>query len=432
MVAAVEGGASGRQRIRAVAAVTEVDAALSESALIAGGLHVSVPLPLREKPIVRHANFSAMIQAHLIPDPHGSEREALRELQMVPVLRDEFAVLDDATLRTICAFLGERSKDAVHFGSVCRRLRNIVIALTPVVAVVVPDMIPLTSLSSHTVVDSLCAFFATYKRGQFVQELRLVDANHASSLSVAATLPVCSPHVFPSLVKLLPSLTYLDLRGVRWDCHACPGLSQYFLSDLHLVAPKLRTLKVGMELFSHWSPGWWQRLSALEQLVVGSRRDQVVGAGTAPAATTLHEEMFNMLRAPRRPWRLKLWCALERDMLVRVLMPLQPYPDLQELTLNLSNTDVLEEFKRPRTKSPKDNKSRRSTRKTTIVATDEVDLRSVFPSLQALTLANADQSAHLASELLERMAMHAPQLKYFSVVNTARVPPPPTKPRRRG
>ncbi|ORC86976.1 uncharacterized protein TM35_000241260 [Trypanosoma theileri] len=430
MAAAVDGGTSRRTRHRAVAALSEIDAALTETALINSKYSDNVLLSHRTKPIVRYKNLEDMIQDNLRPDPHAATREALRVLQMVPVLRDEIALLEDDTLRNICLFLGERSRELAYFGSVCRRLRRIVIGLTPPVAVIAPDMIPLESLSQDRVADSLCAFFAPYKRGQFVQQLRLVDAKYASSLPINVVLPFCSPHLFPSLVKSLPSLTFLDLRGVQWDCHSNPNLLRYFFSDLYLVAPKLQTLKIGVELFSQWSPGWWQRLSALTQLVVGSRRDQAIAAGLTPKPAILQDEFFEMLRNPQRQWRVKLWCALERDALLKLLLPNQPFPDLQELTLNLSNVDILDEFKRSQIKSPRDAKTRKNGKKSIVQSNDEMDMRVMFPSLQALTLSNVDQCPQMAAELLERMTLRAPKFKYFTVVNTTRMPPLP-KPKRR-
>ncbi|KAH9600463.1 hypothetical protein LSM04_009023 [Trypanosoma melophagium] len=430
MSAVVDGTNSRRTRHRAVAALSEIDAALMASALITNNGSENVLGPHRTKPIERYKSLEDLIQDNLRPDPHATSRETLRILQMVPVLRDEFAILDDATLRNICLFLGERSRELAYFGSVCRRLRRIVIGLTPPIAVITPDMIPLEGLTQNRVVDSLCAFFASYKRGQFVQQLRLVDAKYASSLPINVVLPFCSPHIFPSLVKSLPSLTFLDLRGVQWDCHSNPNLLRYFFSDLYLVAPKLQTLKIGVELFSQWSPGWWQRLSGLTQFVVGSRRDQAIAAGLTPKTSTLHDEFFDMLRNPQRQWRVKLWCALERDTLLRLLIPSQPFPELQELTLNLSNVDILDDFKRSQIKTPKDGKPRKNGKKSIVQTNEEVDLRVMFPSLQALTLANVDQYPQITAELLERMTLRAPRFKYFTVVNTTRMPPPPKSKRR--
>ncbi|RNF12964.1 uncharacterized protein Tco025E_06380 [Trypanosoma conorhini] len=434
MMASEEGVMVRRSRNRAVASVTAIDAPLFDSALITRGLAKRCLPSCCAAPVVRHADFCSLVVEHLKPDPHRAAREKLFALQTVPVLRDEFCHMDDATLRRVFAFLGERSRELLHMASVCRRLRNLVIASTPSNATLVPFMIPLGCLSSHTVVDSLCAFFAPHKRGQFVQELRLVDTKYAATLPVSTALPLCSHHVYPALVKSLPSLTSLDLRGVVWDCHAHPHLPQYFFSDLHLVAPKLRALKVGVDLFSQWSPGWWQRLTALERIVVGSRRDQaVVPGGAQLPPLVLHDEFFDMLRAPRRPWRVKLWCPLERSMLPRLLLPTQAFPELQELTVNLSNTDILEELKRAAVRSPREGKSRRSMKGVMAHASDEADARTMFVSLQSLTLVNVEQCPTLPAELMERFFSRAPRLKYFTVVNTARVPPPPppSKLRRR-
>ncbi|EKF38326.1 hypothetical protein MOQ_001469 [Trypanosoma cruzi marinkellei] len=426
MVAALDEGTSRRSCNRAVASVTAIDTALLDSALITGGLTTRRPLPFRAKPIVRYASMSSLIQEQLKPDPHRWAREALHALQTVPVLRDEFALMDDATLRCICAFLGDRSRELLQIGSVCRRLREFVIALTPSNATVVPDMIPLASLSSHTVVDSLCSFFASYKRGQLVQKLHLVDSKYASSLSVSTSLPLCSHHLYPSLVKSLLSLIYLDLRGVQWDCNSNPHIPQYFFSDLYLFAPKLQTLKIGVDLFLQWSPGWWQRLPELEQIVVGSRRDQaaVPGSELRPPLN-IHDEFFDMLRAPRRPWRVKLWCPLQLSALTRLLLPAQAFPELRELTVNLSNMNVLEEFKRSAIRSPRENRPRKGAKNATVHSVDETDARFFFVSLQSLTLANVEQFASLPAELIARILPCAPHLSYFSVVNTARVPPPP-------
>ncbi|KAF8283141.1 hypothetical protein TcBrA4_0077120 [Trypanosoma cruzi] len=432
MVAALDEGTSRRSCNRAVASVTAVDTALFDSALITGGLTARRPLPFRAMPVVRYANMSSLIQEQLKPDPHREAREALHALQTVPVPHDEFALMDDATLRCICAFLGNCSRELLQISSVCRRLRELVIALTPPNATVVPDMIPLASLSSHTAVDSLCSFFASYKRGQLVKQLNLVDSKYASSLPVSTSLPLCSHHVYPSLVKSLLSLIYLDLRGVQWDCYSNPHIPQYFFSDLYLVAPKLQTLKIGVDLFSQWSPGWWQRLPALEQIVVGSRRDQVAVPGSElRPPLNIHDEFFDMLRAPRRPWRVKLWCPLQLSALTRLLLPAQAFPELRELTVNLSNMNIFEEFRRPTLKSPRETRSRKGTKNVTVHSVDETVGRLVFVSLQSLTLANVEQCASVPVELIARILPCAPRLSYFSVVNTARVPPPPPPPKLR-
>ncbi|KAG8344546.1 hypothetical protein ERJ75_001248500 [Trypanosoma vivax] len=414
-------------RNRAVAAATSVDAILNQSGFISNTL-----LARRCGPIKRYDNFEALVQERLKPDPNNEAREALRALQSVPVLRDELALLDDSVLKIIFMFLGEGSRDVARLGSVCRRLHNMAILLTPSVVVLAPDMVPLRSLSSDAVMDSLIAFFVSYKRGQFVQRLQIVSSNYASTLPAADPLPLCSAHAFPSLARVMPALTHLDMRGVQWEGGA--PLSQYFFSDLHVSAPHLQTLKVGVPLLAHWSPGWWQRLPDLVHFVVGSRREQ--------QSSAVPNELLDMLRVPQRTWCIKLWCAMDRETLLQILTPPAPFPGLQELTLNIANANLLEDFHRQMTDSffegTRGRKSAKrvktaGTRNSIVNISGDADMCLQFPQLQSLTLANVDESPLLASELLLRLPMRAPRLNHMNFVNTARVlPPAPVRHRRLG
>lgn len=419
------------QRNRAVAAATLADSMLTRSGLVCDEAHSKTFFSTHTRPIVRYGSFEELLQTHLKPDPNGEARELLRVLQSVPVLRDELALLDDATLKNVCSFLGTNSRDLARLGSVCRRLHGIAIAFTPPEVVVVPSMVSSHGLMSDVIMDSLCSFFSSYKRGQFVQRLRLVASKYASTLAINDSLPLCSPHAFPALAKVFPSLTYLDLRGVRWNAQCFPGLEQSFFSDLYVATPHLQTLKVGVSLLVYWSPGWWQRLPTLSHFVVGSRRDD--------QAAALPSDVFEMLRAPQRSWSVKFWCVVKRETLLLFFLATQPLPGVRELALNIGNIDLAEAFSRQPTRAVREESRGRKSAKGSRMNTprraaggnsNEGDLCVSFPSMTALTVANLDRVPLLAHKLLSWISQRAPALRHFNIVTTARIPPPPTRLKR--
>nr|CCC95699.1 unnamed protein product [Trypanosoma congolense IL3000] len=420
-----------QQRNRAVAAATLADATLTRTGLFSTKAGPKAFVPSQTSPLRRYETFEELLQSRLRPDPNAEAREALHALQSVPVLRDELAIMDDDTLKTICTFLGATSRDLARLGSVCRRLHRIVIGFTPQAVLLAPNMVSLAGLASDTVLDSLCSFFSSYKRGQYVRELRLMAAKHASTYPINESLPLCSSHAFPALVKNLPLLTYLDLRGVCWKSHDTPALEKFFFSDLQIAAPHLQTLKVGVSLLVHWSAGWWQRLPALTHLVVGSRRDY--------QSAVLPVDVFEMLRSPQRQWWVKFWFAMDEEALRMFFHEGQPLIGVRELALNVGDKDLTAILLGPPERSQREeSRMRRSVRSTKMTSPRRVlaqnsgdpDACVGFPNMTAFTLANVHHTPQMMSKLLVWVVQRAPQLMHFNIVNTARVPPVQTRPKR--
>lgn len=461
---------------RAVAALSEAHGTAAEQypALLPGGPTRSAP----HQPVTRHATFEALEAARRQRCPLAAARQELADLQEKPRPRDELAVLPDAAVTAALWFLGPLSADGAALAATCRRAQRLCLSrCAPAVVCLVPDLLPSPArLSAPVALDALCAFLGTSKRGHRVRHLALVESRHASAQPVAAA--TAPPPVVPlppvlRLVSQLTCLRCLDLRGVDWACPASGPALPYFLSDLHLIAPRLRALKVGTEPVRQWTPGWWRRIPELAVLVVSSRREQAAVPASAAAAAEaprdapplrLEADFMAMLSCPDRPWRVKLWCPLARESVAGLLAvpsaaaavstasPPPPagtapvpalacsFPSVRELCLNLQgNTEVCMWLSdsgesaavangaaggadSPAAGADGGKATKPKAKRGAPVET--VGDTPLFPSLATLTIANVDENVMAAAEVLGRFFVLAPVLCCFNVCNTTRLPIP--------
>eukprot|EP00796_Vickermania_ingenoplastis_P004611 gene4611-3324_t len=401
---------------RAVAAVQQ--APLSDPLLGASPI-LSTQRPYKGKhgarPVVRYASFEALAEAHRSKDPFMAKREQLAGMQAKPQPKNELDGLNDAVLLRVFAFLGHSSRDAVSFSSTCRRLRILSLSKCCVSEVnLVPDMLSLEefTVSSKPAEDrlrrltSIAHYYDMHKRGQHVRSLSLLESKFAATLPVSTSFPSCAIMKSLAIFSELPNLAMLDVRSVRWSTASQPTIP-FFLSDLYLVAPQLRTLKMGVELYNSWTPGWWMRHPELSSLVVASRRDQPPPKLDVPHPTVpLHADLLAMLQSERN-WKLKFWSPMEEGSLRQLICPATAFHSLCELTLNMLGCPSLLKGKAP--KRPLEDGE-----------------AIAFPRLTSLTIANLDENPMLAVELYGKFLAQAPRLSFFSVCNTVNSPPPPS------
>lgn len=379
--------------------------------------------------VIRHKNFESLVLSRAVGDPHVAMREEWEGLLQHSDEVNELALLPDEVIACIFESVGPFTHGGLCLAATHRRLRRLLLVQHPPITVsVVPHMLPLAHLERDAVLTSLAVYFSTRTRGQQVRQLCLMEQKHAACLPLVEPYPVvCLPRVL-TMIAEMPYLHTLDLRGVRWEGPANRGAVSGFLSDLHLVAPKLKSLNVGVGLCRSWGPGWWQRHPELSSLVVSSRREE---ASSQAAPLELPDDFFVMLSSEGRGWQVKLWCPVEAKSMRRLLLPAAPLPGLRELTINLlGNAEVCGLPEAPAVADAADAKKMKGKRHVPGVEVGDVLL---FPALVSLTVANVDERPVAAVEVLSRFTVVAPGLVNYSVCNTARVPPAEKpKNRRRG
>lgn len=384
------------------------------------------------KHIVRYASFNSLVTDRQVDDPWVALREELEGMKEKPPPRCELDDTSDDELMHIVKFLGY--PDSVIFASTCRRLRHLVLSRCRESSVdIIPTMLSAEAFTASTestdgaALTSIKHFFSTQKRGQHVTSLSLMASHHAATLPTSQALPVAHISHVLSLLSSFSYLSTLDARGVVWTAASTSTIA-YFLSDLYLVAPQLQTLKVGVDLYDSWTPGWWQRLPELNCFVVASRREQPPPQlDVAPPAITLHADLFAMLQSDRQ-WKLKLWPVVEESSLRSLLFPTTTFACLTELSVNVFGSSAMQAPEAALDSSDGKGKGKVSRRPGT--AEDGETL--AFPRLTAVTVANVEENPVVAVELFGKLSLQAPRLASFAVCNTVRyIPPERVKGRRR-
>lgn len=418
---------------RAVAAVQQ--AALVDP-LSGGSPIISLEKPyqcrVNRHPVKVYTSFDELLKERVKIDRLQPKRDALEALREKKAEKCPLMECVDASLLNILAFLGDGSVDAVMFSSTCRRLRFLALSKCNQTEVcVVPNLLSLeeyggqADTSRESRLASLVKFFNQHTRGQHVQSLSLLDSKYAATLPIHTKLPSASIHQTLSLIAQMPCLTELDVRSVVWGIDAFSKI-EYFLSDLYLVAPQLKTLKMGVDLYQSWSPGWWQRHSELCCVVVASRREQPFPQLDGPVATvTLHPDVLLMLQT-ERPWKLKFWAPLDAAAIRKLLFPSSPFLTLTTLTLNVIGCAPLTQ----KSDSWEVTESKKGKGAKHPASSVDGDTGS-FPRLTSLTLANIEENPMLGVELYAKLSFQAPRLTYFSVCSTVKYPPPERQKNRR-
>lgn len=424
-------GGSKRQRGPHRAVVAAQQAAIHDPLRGASPI-ISTEKPYRclahSRPVVKYASFDELVKERLRTDPFIEKRAELESMQEKPTPKNELDAVSDTLLLKIFSFLGFATRDGVVLSSTCRRLRALALSQCCLRDVhIVPDMLSMEAYSLKDVPDesqwcqrlrSLAHFHNMHKRGQHVHSLALLESKYASTLPLSATFPTASIAHTLSLVAELPWLTVLDVRSVNWSAGSASKIT-YFLSDLHLVAPQLTTLKMGVDLYLSWTPGWWQHHSELSSVVVASRREQPPPQLDVPPPTIpLHSDLLVMLQAERQ-WKLKIWAAMEESSLRRLLFPPTALHSLTELTVNVIGCSPLSVPTDPMELS--DAKKGKNNKRPVSPMDGEA---LAFPRLTSLTIANVDENPMLGVELYAKVCAQAPRLSFFSICNTVKYPPP--------
>lgn len=377
-----------------------------------------------------YPSYQSLVEERKQPDQFEVERKELQMLQPKPPEVNLInQVKDDRPLVKIFAMLGFASCDAAIFSSTCRRLYFLFHSKCLLHDVhIIPNMLSVEEFTRIEKVQEdplrsknvLAQCFAMHKRGQHVHSLALVESKFASTLPILFSPPIACLSKILSLVCEMPYLSVLDIRGVNWSAESMPKAT-YFLSDLYLVCPQITTLKIGVELYLSWVPGWWHRHSELSTLVIASRREQSQPQFDVPPWTiSLHPDLLVMLQSDR-PWRFKCWAPMEDSSLRYLLFPSAPFPSLTELALNVFGCSPLS-FPVESMEGVDLKKGKASKRPAIISETDT----ALFPRLTTLTIANIEENPLLAVEFYAKFcaSAQAPKISFFSVCNTVRYPPP--------
>lgn len=385
-----------------------------------------------------YPSYQSLVEERRQPDPFTRERSELQEMQPTPLARNLLdEIKGDEPLLRVFSMLGFASRDAVMFSSTCRRLYLLFLSKCLLHEVhVVPTMMSIEAFSRIGVSEGgpekssnvLAHSFTMHKRGQHVHSLALVESKFASTLPISSSLPSASLSKTLALVGEMPCLSVLDIRSVNWSEASAPIIT-YFLNDLYLVCPQINTLKIGVELYLSWVPGWWQRHSELSTLVIASRREQPPPQWeVTPWTIPLHPDLLTMLQFDR-PWKFKCWAAMEDASLRHLLLPSTPFPSLTELALNVFGCSTLSSPGDP-SETLDSRKGKNSKRQAPLSESDT----ALFPRLTSLTIANVEENPLLAVEFYAKFfgSTQAPKILFFSVCNTVRYPQPERfKPKRR-
>lgn len=377
-----------------------------------------------------YSSFQSLVEERRNPDQFEAEKKELQMMQPKPPEENLIdKIKDDKPLTRVFSMLGFASRDAAIFSSTCRRLHFLFHSKCLLHDVrIIPNMLSIEEFTrigemeedSVRSTNVLAQCFAMYKRGQHVHSLALVESKFASTLPILSSSPIGCLSKILSLICEMPYLSVLDIRGVSWSAESMP-MATYFLSDLYLACPQITTLKIGVELYLSWVPGWWHRHSELSTLVIASRREQPPPQfDVTPWTISLHPDLLTMLQSDR-PWRFKCWAAVEDSSLRHLLFPSAPFPSLTELALNVFGCSPLS-FPVESTEGVDSKKGKVSKRPAFISETDI----ALFPRLTSLTVANIEENPLLAVEFYAKFCASAqtPKISFFSVCNTVKYPPP--------
>ncbi|EPY39811.1 hypothetical protein AGDE_04117 [Angomonas deanei] len=367
------------------------------------------------KGITRYASVDKLNEAYTKPYPFLKELEMIESLQVVPPPRDEAALLGEEAWECVIQYLDHQS--LAQLSGCCRRLRTLVLKNEVLDSVhLVPYFVAHNTINDEAVMQSFTEYFDTYSRGQRVKHIACVNSTYDATLPPVASPPSGNLNWLLQMSGKCPLLSTLDVRGVRWG----PSLLlKYFLSDLHLVAPKLQALKIGPEIYDHWVDGWWSRQDDLQLFVLSSRRLQPASSGSeeeaVPSATVLREDFFTMLGAPDRNWCVKVWCPLDESSLKRLLTPTAPWTELVELTVNVEgHVDLFSG--QPEPVAPEDAKKGAKAGKK--AGGENGDSSAAFPALKSFTVANLDSRPAAVTDWWRKLSLQAPNMAHFNVCNT--------------
>jgi hypothetical protein len=390
-------------------------------------LKASLPVIKRIDPRI----FEADVDTEESPSRVLELRKRLAELQPVVPTPNSLGRLSSRAMAIIAEFAAtDDVKAVITLSRVCRALY---IASLHVLSTVMlcPDVVTIAQLSRPGAMASLAQFFAATGRGQHVLSLTIMRPKYVYSLPNTVKGPEVHATDLARVVMQLRHLTYLDVRGVVHRCWAqwCDRL----LADLPGACPKLRVLRIGAAYLATWEPGWWAGLPSLEELIVGSRREDAIWAVGSPATlpATLPDDLFVMLRtAPLQ--RLKIWIPLVASSFTGLLLPTQPVTHLQHITVNATgNTELkpLDDAAAREAETAKETQPAKGAAgkggKATAKAQDDAASgpKVMFPALSSVTLSDVKERPEFAVELMVKMMPMAPAVQHWNVANSHRNAP---------
>lgn len=396
----------------------------------------------------------------------GAQLEALQPKVVKP---DLLTALPRKVLVLIASFVAQDdARASVKLSTVCRAFYQASVAVLRTL-VLCPAVVSIDALSRHGALASLAAFLSAPFRGQHLQSLTFVAPNSVYALPHTTKGPVINAADLTRVLKQLPRLTYLDVRGVV--LRAWTPWSDPFLADMHRHCPKLKVLRMGVGQLSSWEPGWWQQLTSLSDFVVGSRREDaswalpvvqsttpVVAAPSAPSspikgevvtapaspAIALPDDFFVMLRTLPSLRVVKVWAPLTAQSATALLLPTVAIPNVSHLTVNLEGNCHIKPLEEPAPakEDPKDAPKGGAAKGAKTAAKQQEEApasaKVMFPALQSVTICDVKERPELTAELMVKFATTAPHVEHWNITNTHRnapgkaLPPQPVKGRRLG
>ena len=322
--------------------------------------------------------------------------------------------------QVIFDFLGNSLRDVVQAASTCRLFRDA--SNSSVTAVeLIPALGTCECFSRPTAMSSLAACLKPYLRGQHITSFSIVNGKHCLTFPNHERGPRITALSLHRTIHHLPNLARLDVRGV--DLKEYASWKDHFLSDLGRLTPQLKSLKVGGAFLRNWEPQWWMKLHHLTDFVVGSRREDI-DWHDPNLPIQLHDDFFHMLRSHK--WHsVKVWVLLHPSSVAQLLMPSLAIPDLVHLSVNLSgsagNLKVTDDVA-VADASPTDKK--KPDPKTSAKKPDEQGQgKFLFPTLTTVCLADISDRPEVATDLLQRFLLTAPNFHALNIVNTHRNAP---------
>ena len=317
-------------------------------------------------------------------------------------------------------FLGDSLRDVVQAASTCRLFRDV--SNSSVTSIeLIPNLGSCDSFSRTEGMNSLAACLKPYLRGQHISSLSIVNGKHCLTLPNHQRGPHISAMSLHKIIRNMPNLVRIDVRGV--DLRDYATWKDHFLSDLGRLTPQLKSLKVGGAFLRNWEPQWWSKLHHLTDFVVGSRRED--NDWHEPLVSIqLYDDFFQMLRSHK--WHsVKVWVMLTSSSVSQLLMPTIAIPDLMHLSVNLSGSAatlrVTDDV--PVADASTIDKKKPDPKASAKKPEEQGQGRFLFPTLATVCLADVSDRPEVATDLLQRFLLTAPNFHALNIVNTHRNAP---------
>lgn len=361
-------------------------------------------------------------------------RKAVEDGKPQPVPQNALAPLPLDVLRIVASFCGANDVAlATTFGKVCRAFYAASLSVVSHVTLV-PDATSVDRIARTGAGSSLAQFVATEKRGQHITTLRAVNPRTVYAMSNSLPGPSLHFQDISRTVFCLPHLTHLDIRGVKWRSYT--AWCDHFLVDLAASCPELQSLKCGSIFLTSWESQWWANLTALRELVIGSRREDGIwldGPAVAAGAAVLPDDFLVMMRTLALSV-VKLWCPLQTASFNQLIAPTAAFPHTAHLTINAEgnthhkpNEDLAaKDEAKDATPAPKGkDKAAKAKQQDDTPAVPKV----AYPALVSATVCDARERPEFVVELMAKFAVIAPTVVHWNVSNTHRnapgkAPPP--------